>query len=62
MLDIHAFSRLVSRAPQHLKLRTYFFAEPLMNQLSIPQKSIAKRLSVDQKTIHDHMLWAWRRK
>jgi hypothetical protein len=29
MLDIHAFSRLVSRAPQHLKLRTYFFAEPL---------------------------------
>jgi len=28
MLDIHAFSRLVSRAPQHLKLRTYFLPNP----------------------------------
>ena len=28
MLDIPAFSRLVSRAPQHLKLRTYFCANP----------------------------------
>ncbi|MEA3416441.1 MAG: hypothetical protein U9R02_09860, partial [Thermodesulfobacteriota bacterium] len=28
MLDIHAFSRLASRAPQHLKLRTYFLPNP----------------------------------
>ncbi|MEA3415136.1 MAG: Rpn family recombination-promoting nuclease/putative transposase [Thermodesulfobacteriota bacterium] len=28
MLDIHAFSRLVSRAPQHLKLRTYSLPNP----------------------------------
>ena len=28
MLDIHAFSRLVSRAPQHLKLRIYFLPDP----------------------------------
>ena len=28
MLDIHAFSCLVSRAPQHLKLRTYFLPNP----------------------------------
>ncbi|MEA3415969.1 MAG: hypothetical protein U9R02_07400, partial [Thermodesulfobacteriota bacterium] len=28
MLDIHAFSRLVSRALQHLKLRIYFLPNP----------------------------------
>ncbi|MEA3415183.1 MAG: hypothetical protein U9R02_03355 [Thermodesulfobacteriota bacterium] len=38
MLDIHAFSRLVSRAPQHLKLRTYFLPNPkdIVSKIDLP--------------------------
>ena len=33
MLDIPALSRLAGRAPQHLKLRTYFCANPKMSTM-----------------------------
>ncbi|MEA3358727.1 MAG: hypothetical protein U9R17_04890 [Thermodesulfobacteriota bacterium] len=35
MTDIPAFPRLVRRAPQHLKLRTYCFVNPDQSFLSI---------------------------
>ncbi|MEA3417124.1 MAG: hypothetical protein U9R02_13415 [Thermodesulfobacteriota bacterium] len=52
MLDIHAFSRLVSRAPQHLKLRTYSLPNPKLSgflldlRQSLAHKGFAKILDI----------------
>ena len=54
MLDIHAFSHLVSQAPQHLKSRTYF------RSLCLPTRTIG-RDTIKKEIWPGQKLYKWSR-